>query len=213
MKKTVSILFALLLVLSLALPAFAEDGNVTYNGNSHKFIFQPGSDYSPTDLFPNFKGVMPGDTLTQTITVSNQGSQKMDAKIYLRALGAEKGSEDFLSQMTLTVKKSGKATLFDAPADETAQLTDWVLLGIVHPGGKVTLDVTLTVPIEMGNDFQSRIGYLDWEFKVEELPVTGTPKTGDTFPVTILAIVLIVSAAALAATALFLIPRKRNKNR
>lgn len=213
MKKTVSILFALLLVLSLALPAFAEDGNVTYNGNSHKFIFQPGSDYSPTDLFPNFKGVMPGDTLTQTITVSNQGNQKMDAKIYLRALGAEKGSEDFLSQMTLTVKKSGKATLFDAPADETAQLTDWVLLGTVHPGGKVTLDVTLTVPIEMGNDFQSRIGYLDWEFKVEELPVTGNPKTGDTFPVTILAIVLIVSAAALAATALVLIPRKRNKNR
>lgn len=213
MKKTVSILFALLLVLSLALPAFAEDGNVTYNTNSNRFIFQPGSDYSPTDLFPNFKGVMPGDTLTQSIAVRNEGDKKMDARIYLRALGAEEGSGDFLSQMTLTVKKNGKAVLFDAPADETAQLTDWVLLGTVHPGGSVTLDVTLTVPIEMGNDFQSRIGYLDWEFKVEEIPVSDIPKTGDSFPVALLAVVLTVSAAALAGIALFLIARKRNKNR
>lgn len=197
MKKVTSLLFAMLLALSLALPAFAENGNVTYQADAHKFVFAPGSDDSPTDLFPSFKNVMPGDELTQSVVVSNQGNKKTDARIYLRALGAEDGSEEFLSQMTLTVEKNGKTTLFDAPAGETAQLTDWVLLGTVHPGGKITLNLTLSVPIEMGNEFQDEIGYLDWEFKVEEIPVTDAPKTGDEYPVAHLAAVLAVSAAAL----------------
>ncbi len=210
MKKVISLLFALVMVMSLALPAFAENGNVTYQADAHKFVFEPGSDYSPTDLFPNFKNVMPGDELTQSIVVTNQGNKKTDARIYLRALGAEDGSEEFLSQMTLTVKKNGKTTLFDAPADETAQLTDWVLLGTVHPGGKVTLDVTLSVPIELGNEFQESIGYLDWEFKVEEIPVTDIPKTGDQSPVKQMAVILAISAVAIVVIVVIL--KKKNKD-
>jgi len=29
----------------------------------------------------------------------------------------------------------------------------------------------LNVPVELDNDFQNKIGSLDWEFKVEEFPV------------------------------------------
>lgn len=210
MKKATIFLFALLLAVSLALPAFADSGSVTYQADAHRFIFAPGSSNSPTDLFPNFKDVMPGDELTQSITVTNRGNKKTDARIYLRALGAEDGSEEFLSQLTLTVEKNGKTTLFDAPADETAQLTDWVLLGTVRPGGKITLNLTLSVPIEMGNEFQDRIGYLDWEFKVEEIPASDAPKTGDEYPAALFAAVLAVSAVGLAACVLIHGKRKRS---
>ena len=186
MKKVFALLIAVILLLSSAVTAFAADGKVTYNGNAGSFIFEPGSDQSLTDLFPNFKGVMPGDTLTQKITVKNDEGNKVKVNVYIRSLGAHEDSVEFLSQLGLKVQKSNDnqmAYMFDAAADETAQLTDWVFLGTLYSGGEVNLDVTLNVPVSLDNAYQSKIGYLDWEFMIEEFPAEpGDPKppqTGD----------------------------------
>jgi len=205
----------LVLVLSLLLSPFlapmtiarAEDGQVIYDGDAREFIFEPGSQYSPTDLFPNFKDVMPGDRLTQRIQVKNEASHGVKVRIYMRALGAHENSVDFLSQLRLRVEpvESPVSYMFDAMADETAQMTDWVCLGLLYSGGEVDLDVILEVPVELDNAYSSQIGYLDWEFKVEEIPIESgdpqrpdvTPDTGDTAPVMGLAVVICVSAAVI----------------
>lgn len=186
MKRFLTLLLVCVLALSWVLPAYAADGKVTYSGNAGKLIFAPGGKESLTDLFPNFKGVMPGDELTQKITVKNDANDKVKVKIYIRALGAHEESVAFLSQLGLKVAKSEKnkmAYMFDAAADQTAQLGDWVCLGTLYSGGEVNLDVTLQVPVELDNMFQDRVGYLDWEFRVEEFPVEPgdpePPKTGD----------------------------------
>ena len=169
MKKVITLLVVLILSLSSVLPVYAADGKVTYDGNAREFIFEPGSEHSLTDLFPNFKGVMPGDTLTQKITVKNDAANNVKVKIYIRSLGAHEDSVEFLSQLGLKVQKSEDnemAYMFDAAANETAQLTDWVYLGTLYSGGEVNLDVILDVPVELDNEFQNKICYLDWEFMI-----------------------------------------------
>ena len=179
-KKVLAFIMVLALCLGLAPAAFAS--SVTYQGQSEKFVFSPGSDYSPTDLFENFKSVMPGDQLTQQIEVKNAADNKVKVKLYIRALGAHEASVEFLKQMNLTVRQDGKSVLFDAPADQKATLEDWVCLGTFQSGADVKLDVTLSVPLEMDNEFQEAVGYLDWQFKVEEFPIESTsPQTGDDF--------------------------------
>lgn len=186
MKKITALFFAIFTLFALAFPAFATSGQVTYRGRAGEFVFAPGSDYSLTDLFPNFKGVMPGDTLTQKITVKNEADNKVKVKIYLRSQGAHEDSVEFLSKLGLVVEKSAEnemSHMFDAAASEPAQLSDWVCLGTLYSGGSVDLDVTLQVPVDLDNSFQEKIGYLDWEFMVEEYPVEETdpkpPQTGD----------------------------------
>ena len=215
MKRLITLLIVSIIALSSVLPVYASDGKVTYSGNAGNFVFEPGSDHSLTDLFPNFKDVMPGDTLTQQITVKNNADNKVKVKIYIRSLGAHENSVDFLSQLGLKVAKSEEnkmAYMFDAKANETAQLTDWVCLGTLYSGGEVNLDVTLTVPVELDNEFQNDVGYLDWEFMIEEFPIEeGDPKppqTGDNSHMRLWFTIMLCSGAMLI---ILLVWRKKDK--
>jgi len=184
MKKCFAILFVCVLLLFCTVPAAALNGQVIYAQGAERFFFLPGSEYSLTDLFPNFKDVMPGDTIEQRILVKNDISNDCKVKVYMRALGAHEDSVRFLSQLKLTVTKGTDTPLFEAAADQTAQLTDWVYLGTLYAGGECELIATLEVPVTMDNLFKDLVGYLDWEFAVEELPVEDSdpepPATGDT---------------------------------
>ncbi len=183
------IMLALCLWIAPAMTVRAEDGNVIYDGDAREFIFEPGSQYSPTDLFAEFKDVMPGDQLTQRIHVKNDASHKVKVKIYMRVLGAHEESKAFLSQLNMLIRvvDSPSAYMFLGTAAEKAQMADWVCLGTLYSGGAVDLDVILDVPVELDNTYSSQIGYLDWEFKVEEFPIESsdpqapesTPDTGD----------------------------------
>lgn len=186
MKKCLIFFCAWMLLLNCVMPVSAADGNVSYSGDAGRFIFAPGSGHSPTDLFPNFKDVMPGDSITQKITVKNDASNKVKVKIYMRSLGARADGVEFLTKLRLRVEKSeenGMGYMFDAAASETAQLTDWVCLGTLYSGGQVDLHVILDVPVELDSTYQQKVGCLDWEFMIEEYEVEPTdpepPKTGD----------------------------------
>lgn len=204
------IFMTVLLIGALTLAAAAADGNVTYQGSADGFIFAPGSDHSLTDLFPNFKGVMPGDTLTQRIVICNDATKEVKVKIYVRSLGAHPESVDFLSQMSLRVDTVTDTIMF-APADQRAQMTDWVYLGLLYSGGEAELEVQLDVPVTMGNAYADQIGYLDWEFMIEEFPVEETdpkpPPTGEGMEVFLIIGILLISGGLV----ILLISRRRKK--
>lgn len=216
MKKIILMLAVFAVAFSSLFTVYAADGKVIYDGNAKNFIFEPGSEHSLTDLFPEFKNVMPGDSLTQKITVKNKADKGVKVKVYIRSLGAHKDSADFLSKLELKVKKSQQndmAYMFDASSNETAQLTDWVCLGTLYSGGEVNLDVILNVPVQLDNQFKNKVGYLDWEFKIEEFPIEPDdpkpPQTGDDFNIGLWIVIMVCSVFMIVT----LIVWSKKKNR
>lgn len=205
MRRTIICLAAILMALMLCSSALAS--SVTYIDRDELFEFKPGSEYEVTDLFENFKGVMPGDVLTEEITVKNSNKKKV--RIYMQCkydAYVETDAKDFLDQLRLTVE-SGDKTIFEAAADEKAQLSKPVLLGTFKQKGKVNLTVTLEVPIELGNEYMNQIGVVPWTFKIEEVPDDDTPDTGDWFQTGVWVAIAAVILAAIFL--LILIQRKR----
>lgn len=186
MKKSfrmiLSLVLMLMLVMSLATTAYAADPTVTYKGQNDKFDFGSGSSYTSTDLFANFKNVMPGDTLKQDITFKNDAKDCDYVHLYLKAVPHGTGNalsanvaakepdvakmNEFLSQLTMKVTCDGKEIFNDHP-NQAGGLATEQFLGKVSRGKTVKLNVELTVPITMGNEFANRVGEVDWVFLVE----------------------------------------------
>lgn len=172
-----------LLVMAVGTWSVCANSTVIYDGAARSLVFAPGSDESPTDLFDNFKALMPGDTRTQTVTLRHDAAGSGGAKLYLRSLGARPESQALLSRLQLCVRPRGSTPLFEAPANQPAGLTDWVYLGTIYAGGSMDLNLTLLVSGDIGNDFQDAVGYLDRQFRAEELPAApddpAVPQTGE----------------------------------
>lgn len=208
MKKILSVLVLLALLVAMNAAALA-DSSVSYTDFPKRFEFKPGSQYQATDLFENFKNVVPGDVLTQKVVITNDSQS--DIRLWMQQTPetwVETNKQDFLEKLRLTVTMEGR-TLFDAPASESAQLTEPKLLGMFteHPKGGAVLDVTLYVPIEMGNDYENQLGVVPWTFIVEEIPNDGTPDTGDWFESA--AWIALAGTLVLAIFAVLLLMKKR----
>lgn len=181
-KAITSLVLMLLVVMSMSVTAFAASPSITFEGFSKGFDFQPGSEYTETDLFGSFKNVMPGDTVTETITFTNSATDCDFVNLYMRAEAhdetdnplspkvAEKESvatmTEFLSKLSMKVW-NGTELIYDASPDQLDGLKSNKLLGTFRTGETATLKVELSVPIELGNKYANRVGEVDWIFHVE----------------------------------------------
>ena len=167
----------LIFLVFFLLPAyvFAVESNVTYQGGAEGFVFVPASG----DLFDNFKGVMPGDTIEQKIVLENARTDRV-VRIYLK--GKELGDHErlLLSEASLS-GRIGSTEIFNYDAPET-DLSTMVLLKALDPGERVDLFVTLAVPLTLGNDFQSQDYTIVWTFLAEEIVIEQTTVTSPTTP-------------------------------
>lgn len=180
MKKITSILIAILICCTISMSAFAADGSVctvSYT-NASEFIFNPEGG----DLFKSFKGVMPGDELTQEIVIYNQLSEK-DVSLYLRA-EIDEQYKDFLRNIEIKVTLVNPDRTIPKVIAENLAYTPGVLventsLGTYAPGEQGKLTVTIKVDERMGNEFANAKGVVNWIFSAEEGEVTTEPPTTD----------------------------------
>ena len=214
MKKVFSLLMAVAILCSLALPASAA--SLTFN-KKDSFTVQPGIS-NAYDLFDEqFKSVMPGDKIVGYITVKgNFRSFSEDSlKVWMKAVphnadgnkpvtagvGDVADMNDFLNKLDLRVyneNESKTKPIFEGQANELDGLQENVYLGSFRKNGKIILRVELDVPIELGNEFAHRTGEVDWLFTVEAYddPSVDNPKTGD-YILRVALPVMAISGAAL----------------
>ena len=229
MKKTISILLMLVMMLSLSVAAFADSSSVEYVGGDTKpFVFKPGSEYTYTDMFTNFKNMLPGDTRTQVVEVKNSLLGYYKLNLYFKAVPHSSGNMpvypdqssydftfasvgemlDFLDCFDMTIK-NGDSVIYNGTANIGGP-DDWIFLGTFHRGHGTTLTVTLHASEErLTSEFADKIGEVDWVFKAEEVPIGpgDNPKTGDNSNIFLYAALCVVSAAAV--TAVVVIGKKR----
>lgn len=222
MKKTVSILLAVMLMLSLSVAAFAADeedpvvvdGSVVYVGGSDKFIYTPAmTDHTATDMFnEGFKNYMPGDVVKGFVGVGNLKDKNLSYTIQMRAVAHDKENNpltvdetvdrntEFLSVFYLEVKDrtTEKVIFNDMPwVGDVDPEENWITIGTFKKGQGTTLELTLTSDIEkMDNEFANRIGEVDWQFRVIEIP---NPNTGDNSRLTLYVALCGLSVMAMGA--------------
>lgn len=196
MKKLIKriSLFVTSIVMSfgMMIPVHGEDLTITFNGQDKGFDFGNGSEYTATDLFDNFKNVMPGDSLTQNISVVNNATDADYIDLYMRIETHDQEGEpvnyadeetsvtmmDFLSHLNMTIYQNDRV-IYESTADQPAQLTDNTYLLRVSKQQSANLRVEVNVPIELGNEYMDRVGAVDWIFTAEGKDRPQTPVTPD----------------------------------
>lgn len=177
MMKRMSALLLLILMIGLFSPLLlAGASTVTYVNQAERFVFV--SDES--DLFENFKDIMPGDVRKQKILVKNDSNVLVN--IYLKIKPINEDSVAFLEQLNLRIEDK-KKVLFNDRLTEQGSFSDYRLLTKLEPKAKMSLDLMLEVPKSLSQAFMNQEAEVEWVFKVEEIEIPETsnlPKTGTT---------------------------------
>ena len=193
LKKVIVLVMIAAVVCSLSVSVFAADSLLTYHGLRKGYTVTPGSSYTDTDLFDGFKGAMPGDELTETITIENRSKDSDYINVYLQAVVHDEEQNplspnvaasgetvasmtDFLSQLNMIVKHNGYL-LYEASPDQLGGLASPVYIGSINQGKSLSIDVTLQIPIDLGNKYANRVGEVDWKIRVESFDYPSPPPT------------------------------------
>lgn len=179
-------------------PAFAAaEPAISYSGSSHDLVITSADgDSNPANLFASFTDLMPGDTVTQEVTI-DLADISYATRVYIRAgepqLAGDAGwaalSEDAqkaLSQMTLRVELAGEGAVeaaeqsgqpvqvfrnVDASTDEELD----VLVASVSSDATITMTLTLSVPTSVGNEMNDLADVkIPWIITVEDDSPSGS---------------------------------------
>lgn len=151
---------------------------VTFLGQSEGFDIS----LSDTDLFANFKGVLPGTSRSQTIRIKNSSKDTVTIGMNAMELWKEDTSEAVSDMMTkyatITVTDSEGNTVYDGPAG--GQGTCDISFGTFEPGIEKELAVTLSMSSDMDVESQNLSGSVTWQFQAEQIDelVSPTPEEG-----------------------------------
>lgn len=165
-KKLSTGILCAVLAVPTAVPVIscaAEVPEVIYDGEEKAFTLE---NVSERDLFPEFKAMMPGDSTEQKIKIR---VENIDAPVtvYLTAEDAADADRALFQDVALRVEADGRV-LSDTPLSEDGGLEDGVELFSFDSPGEQTINVTLSVSPETGNELMDKVASVRWTFTVQD---------------------------------------------
>jgi len=172
---------------------------------------------------------MPGDSLTEIITVKNESADSDYIKMYLKAEPHDETNnplsegiaatgetvssmKDFLSQLKMKIYHS-EDLIYEGSPDRFESLSENLLLGTFRKGDSTTLTVELDVPADLSNEYAYRVGEVDWVFTAEAFDDPEPPKDEDdliqTGALNLPVVILSILGASLIALGAIIILRKK----
>lgn len=156
----------------------------------------------PKDFFEGFKTMVPGDVLTDSVTIHS----KENGEVFFTAESLT--DIDLLQKMYLKIVliKEGKETLlYDDVLDADIKNLS---LGMFHEGEKAKLIFTVYMPEELDNEYTLRNASVKWSFHIKPSQI-GNPITGDDKPMVMLATVM----AASGGIVILLLKRRKKEEK
>lgn len=192
------VLVTILVTTILIEPMIAKaDGAATFQ-NGMLVLTPEGIHGANPDFFKDYtKNLLPGDDITFTVQVKNNSSERV--KFYFWAGDTENGkviSDELLSLIHLRITRSdNRIILYEGPAHgkgtgDPGSLEmigtgagDGIDLGWLNAGNNIGLNITISIPTSMGNEYQSEMASVDWTFLCEVyVPPTNPPTDPPTDP-------------------------------
>lgn len=161
----------------------------------------------PDDFFSKLGHVLPGDNLTQEITLNNTTSD--DVEYFVSTVGKEDISEkeaNFLKSLKLTISQ-GNTLIYEG----SLYPLDKVSLGSYKTKSTSKIKFNITIPSELGNEYANFNTLMKWNFSVngKDKVIPKSPQTGD-IKVQVAFTIFFISALGLV---LVLVAERRNKRK
>ena len=176
--------------------------SVSYEGGAQGLFDNAG------DAFKNFKTLMPGDTVSDTLTIGN--SYKYPVRLFFRIDSID--SEKLAKQITLKIK-AGEVEIFNGTL---ASAMKEIYLAYMTSGYQAVLSFELNVPAELKDEFELTDAKQKWVFRAELADGPSSYIPGNTSdPNNIMKYVYILGGclAATAAAGGIIVAVKKKKDR
>lgn len=145
---------------------------VEFNGKAHKLLAVPG------DFFTNLGTAMPGDVLTDTITLSNTTDDPAELLFRTSVKGRSEEKRAMLKDVKLTVAM-GNEILYRGNLESTG-LEKNRSLGRFASGQTGNMKFRLEIPTEWDNRMAQKSADVTWIFTVNEKVKEIVPDTEET---------------------------------
>lgn len=177
------------------------------------------------DLFHNFKNLVPGDSVTQVITVKNEYSKNVEIFFYAETtdqIYATDETRELIDKLLkeyafITITDEQGKVIYEGPvwgnldkSGNTVSLKDPVSLSTFAANQSRKYIVSLSMDPKADNELHYLLGLVKWIFYAEgaEGSADGGKKPGDAFGFELYIIIMAISGAMSA----FLIAKRKNLN-